>query len=102
MDFYSSLPWQTLIPKAFAYVTVGTLVAWFVYLIGPALRASHSSKYEGFEWVKGDRSLSNFFSVAYEVVFKAESLFITAYDKVRGLNLRYRIALADIVVPPFG
>jgi len=82
MDFQYSQAWQVLIPKAVAYVTMGTLVAWFVYLIGPALRASVSSKYEGYEWVKGKRGLFQFFSVAYDVVFHAEGLFVTAYEKV--------------------
>ena len=102
MDFYTSLPWHTLVPKAVAYVTVGTLLAWFVYLIGPALRASQSSKYEGFEWVKGERGLSNFFSVAYEVIFKAEGLFKTAYEKVSRLILCFILTFADMVVPQYG
>ena len=96
MDFYSSSPaWQILIPKAVAYVTVGTLVAWFIYLIGPALRASVSSNYEGYEWVKGKRGLSNFFSVAYEVVFHAERLFVTAYENVRELILCFAVTTTD-------
>ncbi|KAK9414898.1 putative Ent-kaurene oxidase [Seiridium unicorne] len=69
-------------------------MAWILHLMAPALRASLSPSYERFTWVKGDRGLVQFFTVAYECVFHAGGLFVTAYEKVRN-------SASDVFLIPF-
>ncbi|KAI0129029.1 putative cytochrome P450 [Xylariales sp. AK1849] len=83
MDAGLSATWLEIIPRLVAYGTIGTVMAWILHLMEPALRASLSPKYEEYTWVKGKRGLFQFFSVAHECVFNAGGLFVTAYEKVR-------------------
>ncbi|OJD19424.1 hypothetical protein AJ78_00598 [Emergomyces pasteurianus Ep9510] len=71
-----------------------TLAACLFHLLEPALLASFSPKYAGFTWARGKRGLVNFFSVAYDCVFNAGSLFKVAYEKVRNTG-------SDIFLIPF-
>lgn len=75
--------WQSLVPRMVAYTIIGTLVAWSIHLLEPAWSAAVSRKYNNVPWVKGDRGLLQFFSIAYECIFYSGGLFVGAYDKVR-------------------
>ena len=71
------------VARSVAFGLTAVSLTWFIHLIEPALSASFSPKYKGYEWVDGKRGFLQFFKVAYDVVFHAKELFITAYDKVR-------------------
>jgi hypothetical protein len=83
MDLSHSETWQAVIPRIITYAAMGTIGAWLMHLLQPALSASLSRKYEAYSWVKGERGLFQFFSVAYECIFYSGGLFKAAYEKVR-------------------
>lgn len=88
MDFLSHPEtWQTLVPRMVAYTLLGTFVAWSIHLLEPAWSAAVSSKYKGVTWVKGDRGLLQFFSIAYDCIFHSGGLFVAAYEKVSKSSL---------------
>ncbi|KAK2731040.1 hypothetical protein FQN55_005166 [Onygenales sp. PD_40] len=79
-------PWHVVLLQTVGGTLLVTITAWLFHLMQPAMLASFSPKYEGFTWVRGKRGLSNFFSVAYDCVFNAGSLFKVAYEKVKNTN----------------
>ncbi|KAM0815761.1 putative Ent-kaurene oxidase [Seiridium cardinale] len=94
MDSINTETWLPLISRAVVYTAMVTTMAWILHLMAPALRASVSPSYERFAWVQGDREQVQFFAVAYECVFHAGGLLVTAYEKVRN-------SASDVFLIPF-
>lgn len=91
--------WADPIGRVAAYTIFGTLVAWIIHLLEPAMIASFSHQYDQFAWVRGKRGLAQFFSIAYDCIFHAGGLFKTAYEKVSQLTLKWQwgsnVAMTD-------
>ncbi|KAM0547284.1 hypothetical protein ACHAPJ_010419 [Fusarium lateritium] len=71
-----------ILPRIIAYTVIGTIAAWILHLMQPALQAALSRDYQKFSWAGGKRGVGTFLKATYEVAFKSTEYFKETHRKI--------------------
>ncbi|KAK9778219.1 putative Ent-kaurene oxidase [Seiridium cardinale] len=97
MDPINTETWLPLISRAVAYTAMVTKLAWILHLMARAVRASLSPGYERLAWVKGDRGLVRFFTVAYEFMLLLPLELIGEYARQPESVVSFNTYVRDVM-----
>ncbi|KAF5027510.1 hypothetical protein F66182_381 [Fusarium sp. NRRL 66182] len=60
---------QKVLSRTIVYAVIGTIAAWMLHLMQPALQAALSQDYQSFSWVGEKRGIGTFLKAAWDVAF---------------------------------